>query len=245
MMGWWAVFLRELIIVRRRFLTRGYVLASVFHPLIYLFAFGLGLGRVIEVEGGYGAFLCAGMAGISVITNSFQQTSFAVSVSRLYFKTFQNLILSPIPPGQVAIGIMLAGVVRGLLAAVVVYGIGAMFFGGWKLTWLGFSGLALGAAIFSAIGIIAGMLADAEDGLSVIQNFVITPMIFFSGSFFPVKNLPWGLDYVVGALPLGMINQLLHAKSFGLIHLKYILALAVMAAGCWWWGKRIIENYEE
>ena len=118
-MGWWAIFRREMILLKQRASRLGYVFASVFYPLIYLFAFGLGLGKVVQVEGGYGAFLCAGMAGISVMTNSFQQTSIAISVGRIYYKTFQSLMVSPVPPGQVAVGLMLAGMVRGMVAAMI------------------------------------------------------------------------------------------------------------------------------
>lgn len=244
-MGWWPVFQREMILLKKRMLKRGYVLASVLHPLIYLFAFGLGLGRYIDVEGGYGAFLCAGMAGVAVMTNSFQQTAVGVSVGRLYYKTFQNLMVSPIPPGQVAIGMMLAGVVRGVVAALTVYTIGTFFFGVWRLSLLGFTGLLLGAAIFAALGIVAGMLVEGNEGLSIIQNFVIMPMVFFSGSFFPLENLPFGLEFLVGVFPLGMINRMLHAKVFAFEHVMYIIALAFMALILWWWGRYTIKNYEE
>lgn len=244
-MGWLLVFKREMVLLKRRMLKRGYVLASVLHPLIYLFAFGLGLGRYIEVEGGYGSFLCAGMAGVSVMTNSFQQTAVGVSIGRLYYKTFQNLMICPVPPGQVAIGIMLAGIVRGLIAALIVYTIGTFFFGGWRLSLLGFTALILGAAVFAALGIIVGMLIEDNESLSIIQNFIITPMIFFSGSFFPIKNLPYGLDKLVGIFPLGMINQMLHAKSFVSEHLVYMSCLTLMAVACWWWGRYTIKNYEE
>ena len=244
-MGWWAIFRREMILLKQRASRLGYVFASVFYPLIYLFAFGLGLGKVVQVEGGYGAFLCAGMAGISVMTNSFQQTSIAISVGRIYYKTFQSLMVSPVPPGQVAVGLMLAGMVRGMVAAMIVYTIGAFFFGGWQLTWVGFAGLLLGSAIFAALGSIAGMIVEGNDGLSVIQNFFMTPMIFFSGSFFPIKNLPWGIDQVVRLLPLGMINQLLHARTFGMEQVYFLIGLSIMAVVCWGWGTHVIRNYQE
>ena len=142
-MTWWAVFKREMIILKMKVSKFSYVLSSLFYPLIYLFAFGLGLGKVVQIEGGYGAFLCAGMAGISVMSNSFQQTSISVSIGRVYFKTFQSLMVSPVPPGQVAIGLIMAGIVRGMFASLLVYSIGAFFFGGWQLSWYGFVGLLL------------------------------------------------------------------------------------------------------
>ena len=212
---------------------------------VYLFAFGLGLGKVVQIEGGYGAFLCAGMAGISVMSNSFQQTSISVSIGRVYFKTFQSLMVSPVPPGQVAIGLIMAGIVRGMFASLLVYSIGAFFFGGWQLSWYGFVGLLLGASVFSALGSVAGMWAEGNDSLSILQNFFMTPMIFFSGSFFPMENLPWGLSAIVKVLPLGMINQLLHAKAFSPLLLIYMGGLFVMAIICWWWGTYLIKNYQE
>ena len=244
-MGWWPVFQREMIMLRKRVLKRGYVLASLLHPLIYLFAFGFGLGKYIDVPGGYGAFLCAGMAGVAVMTNSFQQTAVGVSVGRLYYKTFQNLMVSPIPPGQVAVGMMLAGILRGMIASLLVYAIGTFFFGAWRLSVPGFVALVLGASIFAALGIIAGMLIESNEGLSIIQNFIIMPMVFFSGSFFPLENLPYGLDRVAGFLPLGMINKMLHAESFGSEHVTYIVTLFFMTLALWWAGRYTIKNYEE
>ncbi|MBP9483947.1 MAG: ABC transporter permease, partial [Negativicutes bacterium] len=132
-----------------------------------------------------------------------------------------------------------------MVAAMIVYTIGAFFFGGWQLTWVGFAGLLLGSAIFAALGSIAGMIVEGNDGLSVIQNFFMTPMIFFSGSFFPIKNLPWGIDQVVRLLPLGMINQLLHARTFGMEQVYFLVGLSIMAIVCWGWGTHVIRNYQE
>lgn len=244
-MNWWAVFKREMMVLKMKVSKLSYVVSSLFYPLIYLFAFGLGLGKVVQIEGGYGAFLCAGMAGISVMSNSFQQTSISVSIGRVYFKTFQSLMVSPVPPGQVAIGLIMAGIVRGLFASLLVYGIGAFFFGGWQLSWYGFVGLLLGASVFSALGCVAGMWAEGNDSLSILQNFFMTPMIFFSGSFFPMDNLPWGISVIVKVLPLGMINQLLHAKAFTPLLLIYMVGLFITAVICWWWGTYLIKNYEE
>lgn len=244
-MNWWAVFRREMMVLKVKISKPGYVVSTLFYPLIYLFAFGLGLGRMVQMEGGYGAFLCAGMAGISVMSNSFQQTSISVSIGRVYFKTFQSLMVSPVPSGQVAIGLMLAGIVRGMFSSLLVYSIGAFFFGGWQLTWYGFIGLVLAAAVFSSLGTIAGMWAEGNDSLSIIQNFFMTPMIFFSGSFFPLDNLPWLLAVVMKALPLGMLNQLLRAKSFDPFIWVYMGGLFITAVICWFWGTRLIKGYQE
>ena len=244
-MNWWSVFKREMLILKIKFSKMGYVVSSLFYPLIYLFAFGFGLGRLVQMEGGYGAFLCAGMAGISVMNNSFQQTSLSVSVGRVYFKTFQSLMISPVHPRQVAIGLILSGIVRGVLSSLLIYGIGTFFFGGWQLTWYGAIGLIFGSIVFSTMGIIAGMWADGNDGLSIIQNFIMTPMIFFSGSFFPIENLPWFLKIIMKNLPLGMLNQLLQSKQFNELLVFYLFGLLGYGAVFLYFGTHLIKHYEE
>lgn len=96
-------------------------------PIIYLFAFGMGIGPVMNnIHGGYLPF-GKGMLSITVMMNAFQQTALSVSVGRFYFKTFQTLLLSPISAFQVILGITLAGVTRGFIAGGIIYIIAMVF----------------------------------------------------------------------------------------------------------------------
>lgn len=127
-MEWFAVYSREMVLLQKKMGKLGYIFSTVMFPLIYLFAFGLGIGSVLQVDGGYLPFLAKGMLSITVMMNSFQQTALSVSVGRFYFKTFQTLLLSPISSVQIIVGITLAGVTRAFIAGGMIYLIAMVFF---------------------------------------------------------------------------------------------------------------------
>ena len=74
-MGWLAVYQREMVLMQKKIGKLGYVFSTLLFPLIYLFAFGWGIGGNISVEGGYVPFLAKGMVTITVMLNAFQQTA--------------------------------------------------------------------------------------------------------------------------------------------------------------------------
>ena len=127
-MDWLAVYNREMALLQKKMGKLGYIFSTVMFPLIYLFAFGLGIGSIVQVDGGYLAFLAKGMLSITVMMNAFQQTALSVSVGRFYFKTFQTLLLSPISSLQIIIGITFAGVTRGFIAGGLIYMVAMVFF---------------------------------------------------------------------------------------------------------------------
>lgn len=213
-MGWWAVYEREMRLMWKKVGKLGYFFSAFLFPLIYLFAFGWGLGDDIAVEGGYLPFLAKGMLAITVLLNSFQQTALSVSVGRFYFHTLQTVLVSPVPALEAVIGITLAGVTRGLIAGFAVYLVAMGIFDVPMLRWEGALGVILSALCFGALGIAVGLWVDNPDALSMVVNCVITPMTFFCGSFFPLTKLPEWLQAIVGVLPLSLSNTLLRADGW-------------------------------
>lgn len=226
-MGWWAVYEREMRLMWKKIGKLGYFFSAFLFPLIYLFAFGWGLGGNIAVEGGYLPFLAKGMLAITVLLNSFQQTALSVSVGRFYFHTLQTVLVSPVPALQAVIGITLAGVTRGLIAGVAIYLIAMGIFGVPVLSWAGVIGVVLSALCFGALGIAVGLWVDNPDALSMVVNCIITPMTFFCGSFFPLTKLPVWVQTIAGVLPLSLSNVLLRADGWSGEVLYAVVLLSV------------------
>ncbi len=244
-MGWYAVFNREMIVLWKRIGRMGYVFSSIMFPFIYLFSFGLGLGGRLSVDGGYVPFLASGIVGVTIMSNAFQQTSSSVSVGRLHFKNFQSFVLSPVSPFEVVLGIILAGVVRGMLFGALVFIIAWVSFDVHSLSGIAILGSLLGACCFAGMGMLAGMLVKMPDDVSLINNFFITPMIFFSGSFFPMQNLPAWLTVLAQLSPLGILNTLLRTvywdAAAGIALTTLLLLTSCFFMGNMWLYRRYSE----
>lgn len=245
MMGWYAVFRRELIMLKERVSKLGYVFSFLVSPLIYLFAFGMGLGGRVNVDGGYLPFLASGMIGVTVMLNAYQQTASSITAGK-FLRDFQNVIVSPVPARQVVCGIILAGVVRSLLFGSLVFLVAWLAFGVIALkSMIAFSGIILGSLCFSSLGVVVGMLISNPDDISIINNFFITPMTFFGGSFFPVSNLPYLLAAFIELTPIASLNIMLRATNW-----QNDVLLAAGMMGCltcvfYCWGVWLYKQYSE
>lgn len=246
MFDWFLVYWREMWLLEKKMGKLGYIFSTIMFPLIYLFAFGLGIGSVMKVQGGYLPFLAKGMLSITIMMNAFQQTALSVSVGRFYFKTFQTLLLSPISSLQVLIGITLAGVTRGFVSGGVIYLLAMLFFDVPMLSFAGIIGILLSAVCFGVLGIVVGLWIKNPDALSSVMNFIIMPMTFFCGTFFPINNLPAWLNTIVSVLPLTTANNLLRAESFDSAAMQNILILVITVVVLFSLGRYLLNRcYEE
>ncbi|HWR28249.1 MAG TPA: ABC transporter permease [Negativicutes bacterium] len=244
-MGWVAIYRREMLILTKKIGNMGYVFSTAISPFIYLFAFGLGLGDRVKVEGGYLPFLVSGIIGITVMMNSFQQTSSSVSVGKLYFHTFQSVVLSPVGNAAVVLGIVMAGVVRGLFFGALIFVMAWLFFGAGVLGSTGIVGMILGALCFSAMGTVVGLLVKHPDDVSLVNNFFITPMTFFGGSFFPLQNLPAWLGTIAGLFPIGSLNLLIRSSGWNGDSLAAAGILAGLTGIFFYWSVWLYSRYSE
>lgn len=243
--GYLAVLWREMVLLWKKTGKFGYVFSTLLFPLVYLFSFGLGLGGRFPMDGGYTAFLVGGIAGITVMLNSFQQTALSVSVGRLHFRTFQILIMSPVSPVQIVLGIVAAGVLRGVVAGVVILGVAAAVFGGVVFSGPALAGMLLGSFCFAVMGMVAGMAVQEADEISLINNFLITPMVFFGGSFFPLSNLPEWLSSLMATLPIAALNKMLRATSWSMEVAWGAGTMLLPAIAFFFWNIRLIKRYSE
>ncbi|MDR2202704.1 MAG: ABC transporter permease [Nitrososphaerota archaeon] len=200
-------------------------LPSMLEPIIYLFAFGFGLGGFIpEVNGlPYINFIAPALVAISVMNGAFFECTYGSFVRMYYQKTFDALVATPISIDEVVAGEILWGATRGAINSTIV------------LTVIGISGLLTANPIITTplfilmpiiaffSGLMLSSIAMCFTAISPNIDFFnypiflfITPMLFLSGTFFPMNTLPnpaQGL--ALTTLPLAQIVNLTRGALTG------------------------------
>jgi len=181
-LGWYPVFLKEMLHFRRKLLKLGYLFSAMVVPIIYLIAFGFGLGGSVRIDGtSYLAFLIPGLVAMSSMNNSYTWVSSTLNLSRLYFKTFQVYVQAPIAPSSIMIGEVLAGMIKGLFASALIVIVGILSAPDFRITFLFCVALLLNCFLFANMGVIVGMLTKSHEDTATYSNFFIMPMAFLPG----------------------------------------------------------------
>lgn len=211
--GWFAVYYRELLILKRKFFRQAASMSVA--PLLYLVAFGLGMGRNITVDGhSYMEFLVPGLVAMTSMTQAFA-IGVEINVARFYWHIFDEFQSAPIPNLAYVLGESLAGITRALLSSAIILVIAALF--GIVLTYSVFfwSMIILNSFIFASIAICSAMLVRSHGDQALLANFIITPMAFLGGTFFPVENLPFWAQKLLNLLPLTHAAHAIRDASYG------------------------------
>jgi len=245
--NWTTIFLKDMLLFQRRLLRLGYVLSTLFAPLLYLAAFGLGLGKSVTLRDGmtYLDFLLPGLVAMSSMTNSYTWVANSLNMGRLYYRTFQIYLQTPVAPWEIVVGQTLAGIVRGLFACSVILALGLVLGGHLHLTPVFGLGLLLNGLVFAAFGVVVGLKSKSHEDTATFTNFFILPMAFFCGTFFPMDSLPWWAQKIVYLLPLTHTNRLLRSPAWGPDTLVSLALLAAAAALCAVLSILFIRRYSE
>jgi lipooligosaccharide transport system permease protein len=187
-------------------------LPSLLEPIIHLFAFGFGLGGFIpEINGQpYINFIAPALIAISLMNGSFFECTYGSFVRMYYQKTFDAIIATPISVEEVMAGELLWGATRATINATIVLAVIAVsgFFVSQPLITSPLFLLVpviafFGGLMFSGIAMCFTAVAPNIDFFNYPIFLFVTPMLFLSGTFFPLSSLPeaaQGLALVI--LPL-------------------------------------------
>ena len=210
----WTVFWRDWLVLKRR-MTK-FILSRMVAPLLYLVAFGWGLGRSIQVAGGgsYLDFLVPGILALNSMNISFSSI-IPVHAERVYHKSLEEYILAPIRPASFLMGKLLAAVLRGLISSTIILALA--FFVGAQLTLtpLFLLVLVLNCAIFAEIGFYAAMKISTYEEMAQVNTYILLPMSFLCGTFFSTATLPEAVRLLIELLPLTHTSYLLRSISSG------------------------------
>jgi Nod factor-specific ABC transporter NodJ protein len=210
--GWTAVYLRELLILRRR-LAKLIPSWSV-SPLLYLIAFGYAVGHHVEVGNhSYLEFLLPGLVAMASMTQAFAIAS-EINIARFYWHIFDEFQAAPISNLAYVLGEVASGMTRAVLASSVILVLGLCF--GVVLSYkaLFWTALLLNAFIFASLAVGCAMHVKSHADQSLLTNFIITPMAFLGGTFFPLSHLPeWG-QKLLALLPLTHAAHAVRTAAF-------------------------------
>jgi ABC-type multidrug transport system permease subunit len=204
--------------------------ASLVSPLLFLVAFGWGFGSGTVVEGvPYLFFLVPGLVAMSSLMQSYGIAQ-ELNIARFYFRVFDEFLIAPVTAFEIVLGETLAGMFRGLLSAVLILLVARLFGVSPEPTPLLAAALVLHTFTFAALGVAMAMLVRDHAGQAALTNFVITPMIFLGGTFFPLEKLPAPLAFGVAVLPLSHSVRLIRDSFLGRVadlwHLPVLFGFA-------------------
>ena len=246
MIGFQTLFYKE--ILRFWKVATQTITAPIVTAMLYLLIFGHVLEEHVQVYPGvkYTAFLVPGLVMMSILQNSFANSSSSLIQSKIT----GNLVFVLLPPlshWELFGAYVLAAMVRGLTVGAGVFLITAWFA---ELSfaapiWIIMFAL-LGAAILSTMGVIAGIWAEKFDHLAAFQNFLIMPATFLSGVFYSIHSLPpfWQavshinpFFYMIDGFRFGFFGQsdVNPLMSFGIVALFFAtlagLAVQLLKSG--------------
>ncbi len=213
MNGVYAVFWREMIIMRRR--VKRMLASYAVSPTLFLIAFGWGVGQSVSLEGeDYMTYMIPGLLALSSMSQSFSLAQ-DLNIARFYWMTFEEFQTAPVSAGAIVAGEILSGMVRGVLAAAVIAVLAVS--AGVRLHWSGwlFIGLLLNTLVFAAAAVMAAMAVKSHADQSFLNSFIIVPMSFLCGTFFPLERLPVWAKWIVNALPLTHGSAIIRAAALG------------------------------
>lgn len=167
------------------------VFAPMMTTLLFLAIFTLAFGSSGRFVGDlpYSVFLAPGLIMMSVIQNSFANTSSSILISKMQ-GNIVDLLMPPLSPGELTFAISFAGLSRGVAVSVTVGFAMWLFVDISVHSWIAVVYYILGAGMMlSLLGMIGGIVAEKFDHMSAVTNFVVMPLSFLSGTFYSIDRL--------------------------------------------------------
>ena len=228
---------------------RATAVSSVLQPLLFLLAFGVGFGSLIEGTGraaeatggaDYLVWLAPALLAVSAVQSAAFESTYPVLSGFKWQRVYHAMVAGPISPAQVAaahlswVSLKLAG--SGAIYIAVIAAFGGVRSPGIVVSLL--AAVLTGAAVASLITAFSATLTNEGAAFATLFRFVVIPMTLFSGTFFPVDRLPGWVQPAVWVSPLWHGTELARAAALDRWdplpawgHLGYLLVL--LAVGAW------------
>ena len=210
-------------------------LTPLFEPLFYILAFGLGFSGLIRnvryggVDLSYTAFIAPALIATAVMWNAFFETTYG-SFVRMYFqKTFDGMLATPLSLEEIIIAEIAWSATKSAGAATIMLSVlGLMGFVQFPMGVLLIPMAFFGGLAFGAIGMFFTGIIPTIDMFNLPIFLFITPMFLFSGTFFPVSNLPGWAQPVALAFPLYHLAELARRFAIGTCEISPLISIGYL-----------------
>ena len=242
---WGAFYYAEQVLRVMKGYSWSIVMYSVGQPVAYLFAMGVGLATLVDGQGGaafggvsYLAFIAPALlvsAGVMTAANEF---TFPVMDGFKWRRTYYGPHASPLTPGQIAAGHIMAVTLR-LLVQSAIYFLAVALFGaspsgwGWAAILVAtLTGLSFGLPLMAY----SASITEDKGQFALVMRFIVMPLFLFSGTFFPLDSLPLAVRWIGWISPIWHGTELGRVLSYGyqepplltLLHLAVLVGLAAL-----------------
>lgn len=192
------------------------LVTSLVSPLLYLFAFGYGLGSGLTVDGrDYLSFMIPGVIAMTTLTACFSNVATKVMLQRTYYRSFDELFLCSMRPMSVILGKAYAGMVRGLISCAVLYAMGLVLSDDMVLSSVMVLLILFSCLMYGLLGVVSGMIANSHLTLNLFNAVVVMPMTFLCGTIFSLDGMNGIIQGAIGLLPLTHTTACIRAAALG------------------------------
>jgi len=228
----YTIWLREMI---RYFRDRSRVISLLIQPILFLVIFGGGFGFVKLGGLNYQTFLFPGIVAMSLVG-----ISISSGISVVWDREFgflKEILVAPISRLSIFVGKALGGCTAALIQGLIILSLSFLI----HVPMTPYSFLvSIGVMLIISLGLVSLGLIIASfietfESFGVIMNFIVFPMIFLSGAFFPLNEAPRWLKMISYANPLtygveSLRNVILHSSIFPLpLSLTVISSFSLVA----------------
>jgi lipooligosaccharide transport system permease protein len=243
------VLQRNLWVYRRTW--RGSILGSFLTPLLYLTAMGVGLGALISrpVAGfDYVEFLGPGILAATCMQTAVFESTFPVLGKIAWRRNYEAMLSTPLAVRHLVAGELLWVAFRVLTMSSVFLVVLTLFgIARWPTAILAVPAAILTGVAFSSVVMAFAATQRTGEGFSWMFRFIINPLFLFSGTFFPLSQLPDAVQWAAALTPLyhgvSLVRGavLADAGFLGLwpVHIAYLLGMLAIGA---WLAHRLLKR---
>ena len=214
----YAIWLREVRVYLRE---RERVISSFISPILWLVAFGSGVGASVSLQGSqyqgisYQVFIYPGVLSMALLMTSIFYGVYIIWDRKLDF--LKEVLVAPVSRSSVFLGKMLGGCTDVMLQSLILLILGILI--GMPVTPLVFLYSLLILFLISvamvSLGLVMGSNLTNQEAFGLVMNFVVWPLFFFSGALFQVSSLPDWLKFITYLDPLTYGVDVLRGAMLG------------------------------